>query len=60
MSSLVMIKNTIKPELVINNTTLKFLGMWLDEDLNWNSHITKLINKIKRNMHLLKVPKELV
>ena len=58
-------KNTIKPELVINNTTLKpvkvakFLGMWLDEDLNWNSHITKLLNKLKRNMHLLRVPKNL-
>ena len=58
-------KNSKKPELEIDNTTLKpventkFLGMWVDENLNWNAHITKLINKIKRNMHLLRVPKNL-
>ena len=58
-------KNEIKPDLEISNITLKkakiakFLGLWLDEDLNWNTHITKLINKIKRNMHLLQVPKNL-
>ena len=58
-------KNKIKPNLKINNTTLKpvdhskFLGMWIDENLNWNAHINKLINKIKRNMHLLWVPRNL-
>ena len=58
-------KNEVKPVLEINNIILKpskiakFLGLWLDEDLNWNTHITKLINKIKRNMHLLQVPKNL-
>ena len=58
-------KNEVKPDLEISNITLKpskiakFLGLWLDEDLNWNTHITKLINKIKRNMHLLQVPKNL-
>ena len=58
-------KTEVKPNLEINNRILKpvrvakFLGLWLDEDLNWNTHITKLINKIKRNMHLLQVPKNL-
>ena len=58
-------KNEVKPDLEISNIILKpskiakFLGLWLDEDLNWNTHITKLINKIKRNMHLLQVPKNL-
>ena len=58
-------KNEPKPELEIESTTLKpskiakFLGIWLDENLNWNAHVTKLINKIKRNMHLLQVPKNL-
>ena len=37
----------------------KFLGMWVDENLNWNTHINKLITKIKRNMHLLRMPKNL-
>ena len=54
-----------KPNLEINQITLeplgytKFLGMWVDENLNWNIHINKLINKIKRNMHLLRMPKNL-
>ena len=43
----------------IDNTQLpfvketKFLGIWLDEKLSWNSHTIKLINKLKRNIHLL-------
>ena len=54
-----------KPNLEINHIILepveytKFLGMWVDENLNWNTHINKLINKIKRNMHLLRTPKNL-
>ena len=31
----------------------KFLGMWLDENLNWSTHMSKLITKLKRNIHLL-------
>ena len=31
----------------------KFLGMWLDENLSWNSHLNKLSTKLKRNLHLL-------
>ena len=44
-----------KPILEIDNVTLKpvesakFLGMWLDQNLNWNTHISKLITKMKRN-----------
>ena len=54
-----------KPILEIDKIALepvectKFLGMWVDENLNWNTHINRLINKIKRNMHLLKTPKNL-
>ena len=54
-----------KPILEIDKIALepvectKFLGMWVDENLNWNTHINRLINKIKRNMHLLKMPKNL-
>ena len=49
----------------IDNVTLKpvesakFLGMWLDQNLNWNIHVNKLIMRIKRNMHLLRTPKHL-
>ena len=58
-------KNKIKLKLEIDNIILnpveclKFLGLWIDEKLNWNIHINKLINKIKRNIHLLRVPKNL-
>ena len=54
-----------KPILEIDNITLKpvesvkFLGMWLDQNLNWNIHVNKLITRIKRNMHLLRTPKHL-
>ena len=32
----------------------KFLGIWLDNRLKWDHHVSKLVLKIKRNMHLLK------
>ena len=31
----------------------KLLGMWLDENLNWNAHTSKLITRLKRNTYLL-------
>ena len=31
----------------------KFLGMWLDKNLNWSTHMSTLITKLKRNTHLL-------
>ena len=55
----------IKPTLEIDNVTLqpvesvKFLGLWLDQNLNWDTHVNKLIAKIKRNMHLLRTPRHL-
>ena len=32
----------------------KFLGMWIDQDLNWNEHVNKLILKLKSRINLLK------
>ena len=32
---------------------VKFLGMWLDKNLNWSTHMSKLITKLRRNTHLL-------
>ena len=54
-----------KPIFEIDNVTLqpvesvKFLGLWLNQNLNWNIHVNNLITKIKRNMHLLRTPKHL-
>ena len=35
----------------------KFLGIWIDNSLNWNSHLCKLFVKLKRNVNLLRVSK---
>ena len=32
----------------------KFLGLWIDENVNWNEHHSKLKTKLKRNLTLLK------
>ena len=35
----------------------KFLGVWLDSDLNWKKHISTVLLKINRNKNLLKISK---
>ena len=37
----------------------KFLGLWLDSDLTWKVHIENLCLRLKRNMYLLKNPKNI-
>ena len=32
---------------------VKFLGVWIDQDLTWKAHTSKLILKIQQNSHLL-------
>ena len=31
----------------------KFLGLWIDQDLNWKEHISKLLLKLKHKLNLL-------
>ncbi len=46
-------------QLIINNTEiervqeLNFLGLTLDEHLNWNSHINKISSKVSKNIGIL-------
>ena len=37
-----------------NSRLVKFLGMWLDEYITWNTHIQKLLLRTTRNSNLLK------
>ena len=34
---------------------VKFLGIWLDENLDWTFHCNEILKKIKKNNHLLKM-----
>ena len=48
-------------KITIKNThETKFLGIWLDEHLNWTTHIQKLILKLTRNTNLLKFNQNLM
>ena len=56
----------IKMDLNIDGTCLpqehftKFLGIWIDDSLTWNTHTEKLLCKLKRNKQLLKNCKNLL
>ena len=45
---------------IINAKEVKFLGLWLDEYLNWYTHVQKLILKLTRNLNLLKYSKKMM
>ena len=36
-------------------TSTKFLGMWIDQSLNWNEHVSKTILKLKSWLNLLRM-----
>ena len=38
----------------------KFLGVWLDKNLDWNKHIDVLLGKLKQNVGLLRKSKNLL
>ena len=54
-------KNQIMEKIMIENfeikmvDTTKFLGIWIDRKLTWKTHLQHIINKIKRNINLLKL-----
>ena len=54
-------KNKVSLSIKINNNPVpqcshvKFLGLWLDENLDWNHHCNSILNKIKRNTYLLRM-----
>ena len=56
--------NNIKLDLddipVLIVTTTKFVGVYLDNQLNWKLHTTILFNKIQSNKYLLSISKNLL
>ena len=42
-------------EVIPQTKNTKFLGLWIDENLNWREHVSKLLLKLKRNLNLLRV-----
>ena len=43
---------TIDKVTLQNQKETKFLGLWLDDQLSWKSHIRKLLLKLNRNSNL--------
>ena len=52
-------KNKSMEVFTFDNMTLniedstKFLGIWVNRDLSWKTHVSKLFNKIKQHEHTL-------
>ena len=47
-------KKKIEDKVLSNSRETKFLGIWLNYNLSWESHIHQLTLKLKRNLMLLK------
>lgn len=47
----------ISGELIKYSESTKFLGLWIDDKLNWNKHCNILITKLKQNLSLLQISK---
>ena len=64
-SCVLLKKNGDKSEISLNIGNIciksvkemKFLGLWLDCNLNWSSHLSKLFLKLKRNQAMLRQSK---
>ena len=59
-------RSTTKLQIMLGHENIpqvrstKFLGMWIDESLNWNEHVTKVILKLKSRVNLLKMGRNLL
>ncbi|XP_031782179.1 uncharacterized protein LOC116416762 [Nasonia vitripennis] len=46
---------TINGHKIKNEQAVKYLGVWLDSKLNWNTHAQNLIEKIQKTINIIKV-----
>ena len=49
------VKLEIGEQTITNTADTKFLGMFIDEHMNWSTHINNLVLKITRNSNMLKL-----
>ena len=54
------IKLQLDNHIISNSPETKFLGMTLNENLSWSSHMNKLILKLNRNLNLLKLSRNMM
>ena len=54
------VKLEIGTQTISNTPETKFLGMLLDEHMNWSAHINNLVLKITRNSNMLKLNQSLM
>ena len=59
-SSTNKIKLQLDNHTISNSPETKFLGMTLDPNLNWSSHVNQLILKLNRNLNLLKLSRNMM
>ena len=54
------IKLQLDNHIISNISETKFLGMTLDQNLNWSSHVNQLILNLNRNLNLLKLSRNMM
>ena len=50
----------IDGSVIPRSTHHKFLGTWLDEELNWNQQVSHMIDRVRTNKQLLRLLKNLL
>ena len=51
---------TIDGIIVPRVTTHNFLGMWIDDNLKWDTQVIHIVNKLRTNRHPLSLAKNLL
>ena len=48
----------INHEVILRSNSIKFLGIYIDEDMKWKSHINHVLNNISKNIGIINRLKE--